>query len=90
MPAERKSKPRSPDHAALRKAIGLLIAEDAHMSQGSVARESGLDIRRVNDFARGQGNPTYTTLLRLCDGLHVSLGELLTKADAFRKMGSRP
>jgi transcriptional regulator with XRE-family HTH domain len=49
-----------------------------------------LNIRQVSDFARGQGNPTYTTLLRLCDGLHVSLGELLTKADAFREVGSQP
>ena len=90
MPAQIKSKPRSPDHAALGKAIKLLIAEDAKMSQGSVAAESGLNIRQVSDFARGQGNPTYTTLLRLCDGLHVSLGELLTKADAFREVGSQP
>jgi transcriptional regulator with XRE-family HTH domain len=89
MPAQRKSKPRSPDHAALGKAIELLIAENAKMTQASVAAKSGLDIRRVNDFARGQGNPTYTTLLRLCDGLDVSLGELLTKADVFRDMGSR-
>jgi transcriptional regulator with XRE-family HTH domain len=89
MPAQRKSKPRSPDHAALGEAIELLIAENPKMSQGSVAAKSGLDIRRVNDFARGQGNPTYTTLLRLCDGLGVSLGELLTKADAFREMHSR-
>jgi transcriptional regulator with XRE-family HTH domain len=89
MPAQRKSKPRSPDHAALGEAIELLISENPKMSQGSVASKSGLDIRRVNDFARGQGNPTYTTLLRLCDGLGVSLGELLTKADAFRAMHSR-
>jgi transcriptional regulator with XRE-family HTH domain len=88
MPAQRKSKPRSPDHAALGEAIELLIAENPKMSQGSVAAKSGLDIRRVNDFARGQGNPTYTTLLRLCDGLGVSLGELLTKADALRKIHS--
>jgi transcriptional regulator with XRE-family HTH domain len=88
MPAKRKSKPRSPDHAALGKAIELLIAENANMSQRSVASDGGLDVRQVNDFARGQGNPTFETMVRLCDGLHVSLGELMTKADAFLEMAS--
>jgi transcriptional regulator with XRE-family HTH domain len=89
MPAQRKSEPRSPDHAALGEAIDLLITETANMTQTSVAAESGLDVRRVSAFACGQGNPTYMTLLRLCKGLHVSLGDLLTKADAFREMNSR-
>jgi transcriptional regulator with XRE-family HTH domain len=89
MPAQRKSKPRSPDHAALGEAIDLLITETANMTQASVAADSGLDVRRVSALACGQGNPTYATLLRLCKGLHVSLGELLTKADAFREIHSQ-
>jgi transcriptional regulator with XRE-family HTH domain len=89
VPPKRKSKPLSPDHAALAQAIDLLITEDARMSQDSVALESGLNIKQVNSFVRGQGNPTYTTLLRLCKGLHVSLGELMTLADALREKRSR-
>lgn len=89
MPAQRKSKPRSPAHAALAQAIELLIAEDARMSQDSVADESGLNIKQVNALVRGQGNPTYTTLLRLCEGLHVSPGELMTRADDLRDKRSR-
>jgi transcriptional regulator with XRE-family HTH domain len=89
MPAQRKSKPRTPDHAALAQAIELLIAEDAQMSQESVAYESGLNIKQVNALVRGQGNPTYTTLLRLCEGLHVRLGELMTRADTLREKHSR-
>lgn len=89
MPAKRKSKPLSPDHAALAQAIELAIAEDTQMSQDSVASESGLNIRQVNAFVRGQGNPTYTTLLRLCKGLHVSLGELMTLADDLRERHSQ-
>jgi transcriptional regulator with XRE-family HTH domain len=85
---KRKSKPLSPDHAALAQAIELLIAEDERMSQDSVASESGLNIRQVNAFVRGQGNPTYTTLLRLCKGLHVKLGELMTRADDLRERHS--
>ncbi|MFI5009303.1 MAG: helix-turn-helix domain-containing protein [Solirubrobacterales bacterium] len=85
MAPRRKSKPLSPDHAALARAIELLIAQDERMSQDSVALESELNIRQVNTFVRGQGNPTYTTLLRLCKGLHVRLGELMTLADELRE-----
>ncbi len=81
MPPKRKSKPLSPKHAALAQAIELLIAQDKQMSQDSVAFESGLNISQVNAFVRGQGNPTHATLLRLCKGLHVTLGELMTLAD---------
>jgi transcriptional regulator with XRE-family HTH domain len=85
VPPTRKSKPLSPDHAALGRAIELLIAQDEQASQESVAIESGLNIRQVNAFVRGRGNPTYTTLLRLCRGLHVRLGELMTLTDELRE-----
>jgi transcriptional regulator with XRE-family HTH domain len=89
MPTQRKSKPRSPDHAALAQAIELLIAEDPQMSQETVAFDGHLNIRQVNALVRGQSNPTYTTLLRLAEGLHVRLGELMTRADELRDMRSR-
>lgn len=89
MPRRRKSKPRSPEHAALGQAIELLIAEDAQMSQDTVADDSGLNIKQVNDFVRGQGNPTYMTLMKLSRGLHVSPGRLMTLADELREKRSR-
>ena len=89
MPARRRSKPRSSDHAALAQAIELLIAEDAQMSQDSVAEDSGLNIKQVNAFVRGQGNPTYATLIRLSEGLHVQPGELISLADGLREKRSR-
>lgn len=89
MPPQRKSKPRSPDHAALAQAIELLIAEDAQMTQETVADESGLNIKQVGALVRGQGNPTYTTLLKLCRGLHVSPGQLMVRADELRERRSR-
>jgi transcriptional regulator with XRE-family HTH domain len=89
MPPKRKSKPKSPDHAALGQAIELLIAEDAQMTQDSVADDSGLNIKQVGEFVRGKGNPTYTTLLKLSKGLHVSLGELMTRADELREQRAR-
>jgi transcriptional regulator with XRE-family HTH domain len=85
---KRKSKPLSPDHAALARAIELLIAQDEQMSQDSVAFEGELNIRQVNTFVRGRGNPTYTTLLRLSRGLHIRLGELMTLTDEIRETHS--
>jgi transcriptional regulator with XRE-family HTH domain len=89
MPPQRKSKPRSPDHAALAQAIELLIAEEAQMTQDSVADDSGLNIKQIGELVRGKGNPTYTTLLKLSKGLHVSLGELMTRADELREQRAR-
>jgi transcriptional regulator with XRE-family HTH domain len=89
MPPQRKSKPRSPDHEALAQAIDFRIAECEQMSQRSVAHKSGLSFEQVNSYARGQGNPTYETLIRLCEGLELSLGELMTRTDTMRGQGPR-
>lgn len=83
MPRPRTAKPRSLRHAALGQAIELVIAENAGMTQEAVADDSGLDVKQVGTFIRGQGNPTYTTLLKLCEGLHVSLGELILRAEGL-------
>lgn len=89
MPPQRKSHPRSPDHAALAQAIELLIAEDALMTQETVSVESGLNIKQIGELVRGQSNPTYRTLMKLSRGLHVSLGRLMTLADELRERPSR-
>jgi transcriptional regulator with XRE-family HTH domain len=89
MPRTRKSKPRSPDHAALGQAIEMLIAEDAHMTQDTVADDGGLTTKQINDFVRGQGNPTYTTLIKLARGLHVTPGRLITLRDELYDKRSR-
>jgi hypothetical protein len=47
--------------------------------------DAGLAVKQVGSFVRGQGNPTYTTLVRLCEGLHVSPGELTSRADHLYK-----
>jgi transcriptional regulator with XRE-family HTH domain len=81
MPRPRTAQPRSLEHAALGQAIGLVIAKDAHMTLDSVAAESGLDEKQIGTYIRGQGNPTFGTLLKLCRGLHVSLRELMISAE---------
>jgi transcriptional regulator with XRE-family HTH domain len=81
MARPRTAKPRSLRHAALGQAIELVIAEDARMTLDTVAADSGLDEKQIGTFIRGQGNPTYSTLLKLCDGLHVSLGRLMLRTE---------
>jgi transcriptional regulator with XRE-family HTH domain len=65
----------------LGQAIESVIAENEGMTHETVAFDSGLDVKQVGTFVRGQGNPTYITLLRLAEGLHMSLGELMSRAD---------
>jgi transcriptional regulator with XRE-family HTH domain len=57
------------------------MAEDAHMTLDTVAADAGLNEKHIGTFIRGQGNPTYSTLLKLCDGLHVSLATLMLRAE---------
>ncbi|HEY3865852.1 MAG TPA: helix-turn-helix transcriptional regulator [Solirubrobacteraceae bacterium] len=80
MPRPRTAKPRSLQHAALGQAIELVIAEDVDMTLDTVVRDSDLDEKQIGTYIRGQGNPTYGTLLKLCDGLHVSLATLMSRA----------
>ena len=81
MPRPRTVKPRSLRHATLGQAIELVIAENVDMTQETIAADSGLAVKQVGTFIRGRGNPTYTTLLRLSEGLHISLGELMLRAE---------
>jgi DNA-binding phage protein len=85
MARPRTAKPRSLRHAALGQAVELLIAEDVDMTVDTVARDSGLDEKQIGTFIRGQGNPTYSTLLKLCDGLHVSLATLTRRAEELHE-----
>lgn len=87
MPPQRKSKPRSPDHAALADAVELLIAE-AGMTQEKVAERGGLNVKQINALVRGQANPTYENILKICTGLGVSSGTLMGLVDELREKRS--
>ncbi|MDX6635750.1 MAG: hypothetical protein QOF06_1953 [Solirubrobacterales bacterium] len=84
MPPPRRSKPRSPEHAALGDAVRQLRLE-AKMSQEDLAEAAGTDLTQVGGVERGVRNPSYTTLLRLAAALGTSVGELTSLADRLRR-----
>ena len=83
MPPPRRSKPRSPAHAALGDAIRQLRT-GAEMSQEELAEAAGTDLTQVGGIERGVRNPSYTTLLRLAAALGTEVGELTALADRLR------
>jgi transcriptional regulator with XRE-family HTH domain len=84
MSAQAKSIPRTQDHELLGQAFKLLIAEK-QLSQSKVAARSGLDVRQINKLTLGLGNPTYLTLLRVCDGLGITPAELTLRAEKLKE-----
>lgn len=83
MPPPRRSKPRSPEHAALGEAVRVLRT-GAGLSQEQLAELASTDLTQVGGVERGVRNPSYTTLLRLAAALGTSVGELTTLADRLR------
>lgn len=51
------------------------------MTLDTVVADSDLDEKQIGTYIRGQGNPTYNTLLKLCKGLHVAPSDLLRRAE---------
>jgi transcriptional regulator with XRE-family HTH domain len=85
----RRLKPRSPELAALAQAIEALTGDDSRLRP--LAKRSGLSEKQISEFVRGQGNPTYTTLLKLAeDGLGVPLHVLVLRAHELREQAKRP
>lgn len=80
MPPPRISKPISAEHGALGRAIEAVLKEKG-LTQDALATATGMDIKQLGRYVRGQGNPTYRTVLRISRGLDLEPGELLTIAD---------
>ena len=73
--------PRSPQLAALGAA--LRDARDARgLSQVDVARTLAVKQSYVSELETGARNPSFSTLLRLCDALDVELTELAALYEA--------
>lgn len=85
MPPRRRTKPRSPEHAALGEAVRRLRTE-AGLTQEQLADRASTDITQVGGIERGLRNPTYETLVRLAAGLGTSVSALLALADEIGRL----
>lgn len=86
MPPARSTKPLSPDHAALGRALEAVMAEKG-VKQEALAATLDMDIKQLGSYVRGQGNPTYTTILRISRALEIEAGRLIAIADELRRQG---
>jgi transcriptional regulator with XRE-family HTH domain len=75
-----KTARRTQEFAAIGWMMKVLIAERG-LSRAELADRTGIDYKLVSKYLKGEGNPTYRTLKRLCDAIGVSLGELLLRAE---------
>jgi transcriptional regulator with XRE-family HTH domain len=80
VPPERKSTPRSVEHAALGDAIRLSRQKQG-ISQEELASRADLHITHLGGLERGVRNPSYATILRLSSALKLKPGELVSLAD---------
>jgi len=84
MPPRRQVKPRSPDHAALGKAVEELRSE-ADLTQEQLADRFDSEFPSIGGIERGTSNPTYSSLLRVARGLGVDLSEVVKRSEAIRR-----
>ncbi|MHB1468101.1 MAG: helix-turn-helix domain-containing protein [Solirubrobacteraceae bacterium] len=55
------------------------------MTLETVSEDSWLDMKQIGSYARGHGNPTFESLLKLCKGLHVDPKDLLSRVEELLK-----
>jgi transcriptional regulator with XRE-family HTH domain len=80
MAAHDKPARRTQEFTAIGWVMKVVIAEKG-LSRAKLADRTGIDYKSISKHLRGQGNPTYETLKRLCDGMGVSLGEVMVRAE---------
>lgn len=59
----------------------LSFRKKAGLTQIEVAEQAGLSDRTYADIERGSVNMRMETILRICDVLHITPDEILTKTD---------
>lgn len=67
--------PLGPEYVTLGRAVRELRARRS-LTQEALGRESALHRNYVGAIERGEINPTFAVLLKLADGLTVTLSEL--------------
>jgi transcriptional regulator with XRE-family HTH domain len=83
MPPHRRSRPRSPELAALGETIRRLRLEMG-LSQERLAERAGTDLSQIGGIERGVRNPTYATLVRLATALGTTVGTIAARADEIQ------
>lgn len=65
------------------------MAEEG-LTQKKLAEASGIDIRRIGDYVRGQYNPNLANLKRLCKALDLPSHELMERAGKLETPSDLP
>lgn len=87
MPPRRQAKPRSPDHAALGRAVEDL-RQEAGLTQEELADLIHIAFGPISDLERGLSNPTFSSLVRIARGLEVDLSDLIARFEDIRASDS--
>jgi transcriptional regulator with XRE-family HTH domain len=72
--------PTMPDAAALGREVHAIRAE-RHISQVQLADSTGFRQSWISDVERGQRNPSWSSLVRLAEGLGVRTSALVKRAE---------
>jgi transcriptional regulator with XRE-family HTH domain len=59
-----------------------VIREERGISQVQLAADTGFMQSWISNVERGQRNPSWSNVVRLADGLGVSVSELVGRAEA--------
>jgi transcriptional regulator with XRE-family HTH domain len=70
-----------PDLSALGEAVRAIRA-DKGISQAQLAEATGLQQTWISHVERGRRNPSWNNVVRLAEGLSVSVAELAARAEA--------
>jgi transcriptional regulator with XRE-family HTH domain len=76
----------SPDAAALGRAVQAIRAEIG-VSQTQLSEATGLMQSWISHIEHGRRNPTWSNIVRLAEGLGVSVAELAARAEACAEAG---
>lgn len=86
MPPERKTPPRSRQHAAFGEAVRRRRAE-LGWSQRELAEKMFTDVKQVGEIERGIRNPSLQAVFDLESVLEIGLGKLFSAYDRILEEG---
>lgn len=60
------------------------MREEAGLTHEALAERLEMSFQRISELERGIANPTFTTLVRIADGLEVELSDLAVRFERHR------